>query len=104
MPIISYILKCHFNDFLAGIVIISYLNLLFSISRFNHIKIDNYFKSISICFLCGMLWEYILPLVYSHGTSDMWDIASYVLGGIVNIKLRNKNSVTECKKEDLLWV
>lgn len=90
MPVISYILKCHFNDFLAGLAIISYLNLLFSMSIWSHIQIDNYLKSISICFLCGILWEYTLPFIFSHGTSDMWDIVSYILGGVMYIKLLNK--------------
>ena len=90
MPVISYILKCHFNDFLAGIVIISYLNLIFSISRFSHIRIDNYIASVSICFICGILWEYILPLIFPHGTSDVWDIVSYILGGVMYIKLLDR--------------
>ena len=91
-PVVSYILKCHFNDFLAGICIIAYINLLFSFSRFRHIRVSGIASAVMVCFFCGLLWEYILPAFFSHGTSDIWDIAAYVLGGAVYIIFRNRHS------------
>lgn len=87
VPIISYILKCHFNDFLAGIGIIAYLNLLFAVSKYRQLKVSSYAMAASLCFLCGMLWEYVFPLLFPHGTSDIWDVLSYMIGGIAYIGL-----------------
>lgn len=87
VPIISYILKCHFNDFLAGIGIIAYLNLLFAVSKYRQLKVSSYAMAMSLCFLCGMLWEYVFPLVFPHGTSDILDVLSYMIGGTAYIKL-----------------
>lgn len=85
--IISYILKCHFNDFLAGIGFIAYLNCLFFVSKFNSIRVDK--MSIVVCIeaFSGVLWEYILPMLFRHGTSDIWDILAYILGGMAYIVL-----------------
>lgn len=90
LPVISYVLKCHFNDWLAGIVLIAYINLLLSFSRYRHIKLDNGVTVVWVCFFCGLLWEYIFPFFWSHGTSDIWDIVSYAIGGKVYIMLLNR--------------
>lgn len=86
-PIIGYILKCHFNDYLAGIAIIAYINLVLSLSKYHEKMITTYFKGFIITSLCGIIWEYILPKVLPHGTSDFFDVISYVLGGITYIWL-----------------
>lgn len=92
-PVVSYILQCHFNDWLAGIGIIAYLNLVFSFSKYRHIRITQNRTAVPVCLICGVLWEYGFPLVYPHGTSDVWDIISYVLGGIVYILLSKQQKL-----------
>lgn len=116
IPAISYILKCHFNDFLAGIGIIAYLNLLFAVSKYRQFKVSSYTMAISLCFVCGMLWEYVFPLLFSHGTSDILDVLSYMIGGMAYIRLlrihmngqsfnNSKNWLLfiNCKEEIVLW-
>lgn len=82
LPLISYILKCYFNDWLAGIGIIAYLNLLRSVSSWQCKRVTDIPSAVFICFVCGLLWEYALPGVLRCGTSDPGDIAAYILGGI----------------------
>ncbi len=81
-PWISYMLKCYFNDWLAGIGIIAYLNLLCSVSSWQCRKVADIPSAAFVCLLCGVLWEYALPELIPCGTSDFWDIAAYILGGI----------------------
>ena len=86
IPILSYLLKCYFNDYLAGIGIIAYMNLVLYVSKYRYIRIKTLSCAIVICFACGLLWEYILPQIFPHGTSDKWDVVSYVLGGVSYIE------------------
>ena len=87
LPVIGYVLRCHFNDFLAGIAILAYINVLLSISKYHEKLVATYSKGFIISFLCGLIWEYFLPMFFSHGTSDFVDVISYVLGGITYIGL-----------------
>lgn len=73
-PIISYILKCHFNDWLAGIGIVAYINLLLILWQTGKIRIKSISSASFICLVCGLLWEYALPLLFRRGTSDFGDI------------------------------
>lgn len=80
IPYIGYICKCHLNDYLGGIVICAYTNALLLISKREAIH--------NLCFIalytlfCGICWEYIFPLIIKIGTSDIWDVVSYSLGGV----------------------
>ena len=70
VPIVSYLLKCHFNDWLGGIFIVAYINVVL-INAF-----------------CGIVWEFIGPYVFHHGTSDCYDMLAYIIGGITYIMLQ----------------
>lgn len=91
VPILSYFLKCYFNDCLAGVAIIAYWNVVTAKSRWPRLQISTLVGAIAICTICGILWEYMLPQVFRHGTSDVWDVAAYVLGGCAYIAWRKKH-------------
>lgn len=95
-PMISYFLRCYFNDCLAGIAVIAYTNLIFGLSRMGKAIVKTYSAAALVCIACGILWEYLLPAFIQHGTSDVWDIAAYVLGGCTYIilarRLGNENA------------
>lgn len=95
-PMISYFLRCYFNDCLAGIAVIAYTNLVFGLSRMGKAIVKTYSAAALVCIACGILWEYLLPAFIQHGTSDVWDIAAYVLGGCTYIilarRLGNENA------------
>lgn len=98
-PGFSYLLKCHFNDWLAGISLIAYFNLVLSVSQYRHIKIKSSLDAVLICLACGILWEYILPGIFSYGTSDMWDMVAYTLGGISYVALFRADQYLRKKRE-----
>ena len=78
---LSYFLNNHLNDCIAGLAIVSYTNVI--ALHFNRCKAINSIVSILIfTFICGILWEYIFPRIYSRGTSDFFDVLSYMSGGI----------------------
>ena len=82
--IIGYLLRCHFNDFLGGICICAYIDFMVLNSKFYfRYKFFKLYQIILICFICGLLWEYIFPFFWKHGTSDFFDVIAYSLGGVV---------------------
>ena len=77
---IHYFLQCHFNDILAGLLLLSYSNFFLTmlgkpIARLHHIML--------YCIGVGLFWEYAIPLVKASSVSDPIDILCYVFGGMV---------------------
>ena len=77
---IGYFLRCHFNDFLCGILFIAYSNVFINtrgkmITKPPHI--------LALCFSAGLVWEFIVPLVKRNSTADWLDVLFYMLGGLV---------------------
>ena len=87
IPIISYLLKSHFNDWLAGIFIIAYINFVLGNSRFIAYQIHTFPFASLTTILCGVFWEYITPNIFHYGVSDKYDIVAYFLGGITYLLL-----------------
>lgn len=85
IPVISYLLKSHFNDWLGGIFIIAYINTILHHSKFKRNQVHTFPQAILINVLCGIVWEFISPYVFHHGTSDLYDILAYIIGGITYI-------------------
>ncbi len=98
---IGYILKCHFNDFLGGICINAYIDFIILNSKYYlRYKFFKLYQIMLISLVCGLLWEYIFPLFWEHGTSDYLDVFAYLIGGIVywciitTIRKKKKNGKT----------
>ncbi|MEG0759180.1 MAG: hypothetical protein RR505_12285 [Raoultibacter sp.] len=89
-PFLSYFIRCHLNDCLGGICFIAYVNIALAYSKYDRWRIDSYTAAIAVTLVCGIVWEYIFPLLYPHGVSDFWDIVAYVLGGCIYILLRKR--------------
>lgn len=80
IPVLSVILKNHFNDFLAGVAFLAYLNFILSYYKMGKYQVNNFRSAILIAFLCGIFWEFITPLYKDNSTSDWLDILAYMLG------------------------
>lgn len=78
---------------------IAYFNLVLSVSQYRHIKIKTFLNAVLICVTCGILWEYILPGIFSYGTSDIWDVVAYTLGGISYVALFRTDQYLRKKRE-----
>ena len=90
IPVLSVILRNHFNDFLAGVAFLAYLNFILSHYKMGKYQVDNLRNAIITAFLCGLFWEFITPLYKKNSTSDWLDILAYILGAssyIIIIKI-----------------
>ena len=74
-------LDSYFNDILAGCVIVAIVNLLLSFGRIN--PLTKPLSCLVLCLVCGLIWEYVTPLYKPGAVSDIWDIAAYMLGGLI---------------------
>lgn len=79
VPVLSYLLKCYFNDFLGGMAFLAYTNLVLSFYKDHPIRIKSYFHVILIACLCSFFWEWLMPL-FKPSTADWWDCVAYTLG------------------------
>ena len=80
IPIIGCLCRCHLNDYIGGIVFPAYVNILLYRAKYKQIK--NYMVIAFIMLLCGIIWEYIFPYLFSYSVSDIFDVLAYMLGGV----------------------
>lgn len=88
----------YFNDMICPMALMSLTNLflmfyiplctkLFKnyptfLNRLKHGFYDLH-RILVYCFLCGIYWEFIYPKNHSDSTSDIMDIACYLIGGLM---------------------
>ncbi len=80
IPVLGYLLRCHFNDYLGGISFAAYLNLVLSLSNWTTFRLTKIWHFLIAGLLCGICWEVITPLFMQSSTGDVWDVAAYILG------------------------
>lgn len=78
IPILGYLCNCHLNDYIGGIVFCIYLNMLLVFCRRKPVTLLSHLCIIMIC--VSLLWEYLFPLILPYSTSDILDVAAYMLG------------------------
>lgn len=80
ISILSEIFRYHFNDYLGGIVFLSYVNIILSFSKY---KQANDLKSVLIyATICSIAWEGIIPIFSSKSTGDVLDVLAYFAGAL----------------------
>ena len=80
IPVLGYLLRCHFNDYLGGISFAGYLNFILSISNWTSFQMTKLWHFITAGLVCGFCWELITPLFIQSSTGDVLDVAAYLLG------------------------
>ena len=70
----------YFNDLVGAIAYSSICDMIF---RSNGRKFRHLLKVIMIMLFCGIVWEYLTPLIRNDTVSDLYDIIAYVSGGII---------------------
>lgn len=73
----------YFNDILAGIVLLSYSNILLSFYSRKDLLIKKFDIMMVFLLAAGLFWEYITPLYKPGALSDVRDIPAYLTGGII---------------------
>ncbi|WP_462405706.1 hypothetical protein [Gracilibacillus sp. Marseille-QA3620] len=80
IPVLGYVLRCHFNDYLGGISFAAYLNFILSLSNWTSFQLTKIQHFLIAGLLCGICWELITPLFIQSSTGDFWDVIAYILG------------------------
>lgn len=72
-------MRNHFNDCMAGVVLVSILNEL-------HIfwlkKKCSAMNAMRVVFMAALFWEYITPLYLTKSVGDIKDVVAYLAGGV----------------------
>ena len=83
--IVDRILKNHFNDFLAGVLMCSYTHIILCLSKNKkYVRCFEKFTGLILFILiCGTFWEYTPAFIKKNAVADILDVVAYVIGAIV---------------------
>ena len=88
---VHYFFTGYFNDLICPLFLLSYSNIMLG---FVNRRIVKLFHILFMCFLCGLVWEGIAPLLKENSVADIFDIFCYCVGGVAYwIIQREKNDV-----------
>lgn len=76
----------YFADLLAGALILCVANALLAWGHIHQARIrpmERPWTVTGFLLLCGLFWEYVTPLYRPDSVSDPWDVAAYLLGGLL---------------------
>ena len=76
---------CCANDLLAGMLFVSYVNLLLIYSKYSYRIKEHPLHCLLLIFLIGCIWEMDLGFLGIHNTSDPMDILWYLIGALINL-------------------
>ena len=77
----------HLNDLIAGIVIVSWSNLVISFSNYAF-RFNTIIRIILLEFISCFSWEIVAPILLPNSTRDIIDCACYMCGGLIYFLLR----------------
>jgi len=70
------------NDTLAVVLLLSYSNILISLSKQDGFLIHSLTRISCFTTFVGFFWEYVTPLYKTNSVKDPWDLVAYTLGGL----------------------
>ena len=73
----------YFNDVLAGMVIVAFVNILAVLGNQRRLLLIRFFRILLFTSVCGLFWEYITPLYLSYSVADPLDVLAYMSGGVL---------------------
>ena len=80
IPGLDIFLVSYLNDVLAGVLILSYTNLLLHLVKRVMSKLLTIFAFI-LC--CSCVWEFVAPYFKGGAVFDWFDFVAYQLGGLL---------------------
>lgn len=78
--LLNYILVCHFNDTVGGLLFVSYTNILLNT---RHQMLERWSVILVFCLSAGVFWEFVTPIFRKNTTSDVIDVICYAIGGSI---------------------
>lgn len=79
---LGFFFRGYFNDIIGSIMFLSYCSIIFSYYRGNFM-LQKLFHIELIMLICGLFWEFIVPLYRKDTVSDIIDLLAYMLGGLI---------------------
>jgi hypothetical protein len=76
-------LSSHFNDVLAGLLLLPSYNLLALLCRQYNLLLLRFMHILTFTLVVGLFWEYVTPLYRSGSISDPLDVLAYLSGGLL---------------------
>ena len=92
-----YFFVCYFNDLICPLGFVAYVNIALSfISK----RLEKLYQILIFCFVCGLVWEFVAPLLKESSVTDFYDLLCYCIGGILYwiIKIVIQKGVKKWKK------
>ncbi len=78
------ILRYHFNDFLAPIVFMSFINIYIDFFRVDKkYKIKRLKVVMCLSIVCCIAWELVAPVILKRSTGDILDCLAYIMGAFL---------------------
>ena len=81
--------RYHFNDILAGGIIITYVNLLFIFLRKPQYCLRQFWIIVCVNIVIGFFWEFITPFYRPDSITDPYDLVAYTSGGCLYYTIIN---------------
>ena len=92
--IFHYFFVCYFNDLICPMGFLAYVNIMLS---FVNKKLDGLISILIFCFACGLIWEFVAPLLKENSVTDFCDLLCYCAGGVLYYVI-NKSISFDTKK------
>ena len=82
------LLAWHGADFLAGGLMLCFLNGLLLLARRR--PVERFLPASLFLLGCGLFWEIVTPLYLPRSVGDPWDVLAVWLGGLALLALRRQ--------------
>lgn len=76
---LHWFLVCYYSDVLAGVFILSWLDLMLAAGRRG--RVHSWKQTVPFLLACGVVWECMAPLWKAGAVFDLWDFVAYQAGG-----------------------
>ena len=77
---LGFFLRCRFNDLLCPLVVIPACQIVLLV--FLRTSMRKLGTLLLFSLACSVVWEFIVPLIKTGSTADLWDVVCY-MGGTV---------------------
>lgn len=77
---IRWFMSCYFNDIVGSVAFLAYCNFLLATQKR---RLARLFHIVLLMFVCGLVWEFIAPLIREDTVTDLFDFGAYILGGCI---------------------
>ena len=78
--VLHWFMSYYFNDIVGSVAFLAYCNFLLATQKR---RLTHLFHIVLLMFVCGLVWEFIAPLIREDTVTDLFDFGAYILGGCI---------------------